>query len=170
MDFSAEIENSNGFFHSKTGHLQKKKRVFTEIETDFSAEIGNSNGFSAQKQVTSKKKKKKKKKRVFTEIVTDFLAEIENPHGSSCRITATTSQLRHPNTLGGLFQFFSKNRPQKKQKRTILHTLQTNGGGLDPPRPPPTLLTSLNKYKILFVFCTVISSRKLGLYDRKKIR
>ena len=42
--------------------------------------------------------------------------------------------------------------------------------GLKPPPPPlPTLLTSLNKYEILFVFCTVISSRKLGLYDRKKL-
>ena len=34
------------FFRPKTGDLQKKKTVFTEIETDFSAEIRNSNGFS----------------------------------------------------------------------------------------------------------------------------
>ena len=38
---------------------KKKKKVFTEIESDLSAEIGNSNVFSAQKQVVSKKKKKK---------------------------------------------------------------------------------------------------------------
>ena len=34
------------FFRLKTGGLQKKKKVFTEIETDFSAKIGNSNAFS----------------------------------------------------------------------------------------------------------------------------
>ena len=39
---------------------KKKKKVFTKIETDFLAEIGNSNVFSAQNQVVSKKKKKKK--------------------------------------------------------------------------------------------------------------
>ena len=38
----------------------KNSDVFTEIETDFSAKIGNSNVFSAQNQVLSKKKKKKK--------------------------------------------------------------------------------------------------------------
>ena len=69
--------------------------VFTEIEMDFSAEIVNPNDFFAQKQVISKKKKKKKK------VITDFSAEIENSHGSSGRITATTSQLRHPNSFGG---------------------------------------------------------------------
>ena len=50
---------------------EKKKKVFTKIETDFSAEIGNSNVFFAQIQVVSKKKKKKKKE-VFTKIETDF--------------------------------------------------------------------------------------------------
>ena len=44
----------------------KKKKVFTKIESDFSAEIENSNNFFAQNQVVSKKKKKNKKKRVFT--------------------------------------------------------------------------------------------------------
>ena len=39
--------------------------------------------------------------------------------------------------VGGCFQFFTKNRPQKHQKRAILHTSQANGGGgLEPPRPP----------------------------------
>ena len=36
---------------------------------------------------------------------------------------------------GGYFQFFTINRPQKHQKRAILHTSQANGGGLEPPRP-----------------------------------
>ena len=140
MDFSAEIENSNGFFHSKTGHLQKKKGSSLKLRRIFRPKLEIQTVFPPKNR-SPPKKKKKKKKRVFTEIVTDFLAEIGNPHGSSCRITATTSQLRHPNTLGGLFQFFSKNRPQKKQKRTILHTLQTNGGARSPP--PPTYATDL---------------------------
>ena len=52
-----------------------------------------------------------------------------------------TSQLRHPISVGGgCFQFFTKNRPQKHQKRAILHTLQANGG-LEPLRPPPGYAT-----------------------------
>ena len=47
----------------KTGDLQKKK-IFAEIRKLYLAEIENSSGFSAQKQVISKKRKKK----VFTEI------------------------------------------------------------------------------------------------------
>ena len=38
--------------------------------------------------------------------------------------------------MGGYFQFFTKNRPQKHQKRAILHTSQANGGGSSPPAPP----------------------------------
>ena len=53
----------------------KNSADFTEIESEFWAEIGNSNDFSAQIQVISKKKKKKK---VFTEIKSDFSAEIGN--------------------------------------------------------------------------------------------
>ena len=37
---------------------------------------------------------------------------------------------------GGYFQFLTKNRPQKHQKRAILHTSQANGGGSSPPAPP----------------------------------
>ena len=36
------------FFRPKTGDLQKKKKVFTEIETNFSAKIGYSNAFSGR--------------------------------------------------------------------------------------------------------------------------
>ena len=36
--------------------------------------------------------------------------------------------------MGGLF--FTKNRPQKHQKRAILHTSQANGGARAPPAPP----------------------------------
>ena len=57
-EFLGKLSNSNVFFRSKTGGLQKKKKkkkVFTEIESDFLARIGNLNHFSAQKQVVSKK-------------------------------------------------------------------------------------------------------------------
>ena len=59
------------FFCPKLGGLQKKKKVFTEIERGFSAEIGNSNVFFAPNRVVSKKKKK-----VFTEIKSGLLDEI----------------------------------------------------------------------------------------------
>ena len=72
-DISRKARKFERFFRSKSGGLQKTKKVFTEIETDFSAEIGNSNVFSAQNKVVSKKQKK-----VFTEIETDFSAEIGN--------------------------------------------------------------------------------------------
>ena len=106
--------------------MVSKKKVFTEIESEFSAKIGNSNVFSAQKQVVSKKKKKK----VFTEIETHFSAKIGNSNAFSHRITTSTSQLQHSISFGGgYFQFFTKNRPKKQQKRAILHTSQANGGG-----------------------------------------
>ena len=41
---------------------------------------------------------------------------------------------------GGYYQFFTKNWPQKHQKRAILQTLQANGG-LEPPRSPPGYAT-----------------------------
>ena len=43
---------------------------------------------------------------------------------------------------GGYFQFFTKNRPQKHQKRAILHTSQANGGARAPPAPPPGYATA----------------------------
>ena len=45
---SRKARKFNGFFSPKTGGLQKKKKVFTEIETYFSAKIGNSNAFSGR--------------------------------------------------------------------------------------------------------------------------
>ena len=60
-EISRKARKFEGFFRPKSGGLQKKKKIFAEIESDFSAEIRNSKVFSAQKQVVSKKKKKKKK-------------------------------------------------------------------------------------------------------------
>ena len=44
---------------------------------------------------------------------------------------------------GGYFQIMTKNRPQKHQKRGILHTLQANGGAR---APPPGYATDLDTY------------------------
>ena len=85
-----------------------------------------------------------KKKKVSTEIGTVFSAKIGMSNGFSGQITATTSQLRHPNSFGGgCFHFFSKNRPQKHLKRAILHTLQANGGARAPPPRPSGYATLL---------------------------
>ena len=57
---------------------------------------------------------------------------------------ATPSQLRLPIPFGGSFHFWSTNRPQKHQKRAILHTFQANWGLQPPPAPSlATLLLSL---------------------------
>ena len=47
---------------------------------------------------------------------------------------------------GGYFQFFTKNLPQKHQKRAILHTSQANGGAVAPPPPPLATLLHMIKF------------------------
>ena len=68
------------------------------------------------------------KKKVYTEIETDFSARSGCSNAFSGRFTTSTSQLRHPIFFGGggCFHFFTKNRPQKHQKRAPS----------SPPRPP----------------------------------
>ena len=105
-----------------------KNKVFTEIETDFLAKIGNSNAILAQIQVISKKKRSSpKSKRIFrpkTVIQTLFQAESRHLlHNFSTQFPLG----------GGCFHFFTKNRPQKHQKRAILNTLQANRRGSSPP-------------------------------------
>ena len=84
------------------------------------------------------------KKKVFAEIETGFSAKIRNSNAFLYRITTSTSQLRHPISFGGggCFQFFTKYRPQKHQKRAILHTSQANRGARAPLPPLATLLGS----------------------------
>ena len=68
--------------------------------------------------MVSKKKKKEKKKRSSPKLILIFRpnSEIQTFEGELFSYG------------GGYFQFFTKNRPQKHQKRAILHTSQANGG------------------------------------------
>ena len=126
--FLGKLGNSK-VFSAQNQMVYKKKKVFTEIETDFSAKIGNSNVLSAQNQVVSKKKKKKRSSPKLKLIFRPH-SEIQTFEGGCF-------------PLGGSFQFFTKNRPQKHQKRAIFHTSQANGGDRAPP--PPSWL----RYSIL---------------------
>ena len=65
------------------------------------------------------------KKKVFAKIETDFSAKFGNSNLWGGAVVL----------WGGYFQFFTKNWPQKHQKRAILHTSQANWG-LEPPAPP----------------------------------
>ena len=125
----SESSEFQTFFQPKT-RWSPKKKVFTEIESDFSAKNGNSTVFSAQKQVVSKKKKK----RSSPKLGLIFRPKSKIKNAFSHRITTSTSRLRHPfSFVGGCFQFLTKNRLQKHQKRAILHTSQVNGGAWAPP-------------------------------------
>ena len=79
------------------------------------------------------------KKKVFAEIQTDFLAKIGNSNAFSGRITASISQLRHPNSFGGgLFSFFQQNSASKAPKTCdfayfILYRPMGRGGSSPPP-------------------------------------
>ena len=61
----------------------------------------------------------------LSEIETDFSAEIGNSNGFSAQKQVVSQK--------NSFHFWSKNRPQKHQKRAILHTFQANGGARAPP-------------------------------------
>ena len=122
-EISRNARKLEGFFRSKKKKKKKKKKkVFAEIESEFSAGIRNSKVSSAQNQVVSKKKKKKKKR--------------SSPKSSLIFRPKSGIQTFEGGLFsygGSYFQFFTKNRPQKHQKRAILHTSQANGGGSSPP-------------------------------------
>ena len=121
--FSGQNWKFERFFSPKSGDLPKKKNVFSKIETDFSAKVGNSNGFSTQKQVISKKKKN----------WDGFFGQNWKFNGFSGRITATTSQLRHPNSFGGgLFSFFQQKSASKTPK-TCNFAYYTGQWGIELP-------------------------------------
>ena len=115
-------------------------RIFIVLESESHDLSKNCDGISRKprkfKHFFSPKTGGLQKKKVFIEIESDFSAKIGNSNVFSGRITTHTSQLLHPISFGGgCFQFLTKNRPQKHQKRAILHTSQANGGGHSPPAP-----------------------------------
>ena len=100
--------------------LNQFHTVCPKIETKFLGKLGNSQVFSAQNQVVSKKKKKKK----GLHRNWDWFF---GPNRKSKRLRGGCFP------MGGLFLiFFTKNRPQNHQKRAILHTLQAYATGWSP--------------------------------------
>ena len=141
--------------------LNQFHTVCPKIETKFLGKLRYLKVFSAQNQVVSKNKKIKKRSspelrlifRPKSEIQTFFPPKIRwSPKKKKKKKKRSSPELRlifRPNSEtqtfeeglfsygGGYFQFFTKNRPQKHQKRAILHTSQANGGARAPPPPPP---------------------------------
>ena len=112
------------FFRRKLGGLQKKKkkkkRSLPKLRVTFPPKS------EIQKFFRSKLGGLQKKKKVFTVIESDFSSNF-----ASSDVWGGAVLL-----LGGYFQYFTKNRPQKHKKHAILHTSQANGGGSSLPRPP----------------------------------
>ena len=107
----------------------KKKKVFTEIESDFPAEIGNSKVFSAQNQVVSKKKKKRSSPQL--RVIFRPISQIQSFEGGCFR------------TGGGAIFHFSQKIGLKSTKNIRFCILHKPMGGLEPPRPPlATLLVT----------------------------
>ena len=111
-----------------------KKKVFIEIESDFSAKIGNSDVFSAQNKVVSTKKRSSSK----LSLIFWPKSVIQTFFQAASRHILYNFSTQFSLGGGGCFQFLTKNRPQKHQKREILHTSQANGGAVAPPPPPPS--------------------------------
>ena len=139
---SSEIQT---FFCPKTDDLQKKK-VFAKIETDFSAKVRNSNVFSAQKQVISKRKKKRGLRRNW-----DWFFALRNSNAFLYRITTSTSQLRHPISFGGAVFNFLPKIGLKSTKNVRFWILHKPMGGLEPPPRALGYATGSKEYQSLVV-------------------
>ena len=143
---SQDLEKG-GFFEFSL-FLNQNYTVCPKIETEFLGKLGNSNVFSAQKQVVSKKKKRRSSPQ---------LRRILRPKSDIQTFLQATSRhvLHNFGTqfpMGGdCFQFFTKNRLQKHQKRAILHTSQANGRAPPPPSPG---------YAIVSIVATVLGNLK----------
>ena len=100
--------------------LESVSHNLSENWDEISRKARKFKGFSAQNQVVSKKKKK------------GLHRNWDWFFGQNRKFKRLRGGC-FPMGGGGYFQFFTKNRSQKHQKRAILHTSQANGGGLEPP-------------------------------------
>ena len=130
-DFLKEWENCKRPWPEFSLFLNQNHTVYPKIETEFLGKLGNSNAFSAQKQVISKKRKKK----VLTEIKTDFSGRSGHSNAFSGQITTSTSQLWHPISFGGLFSFFHQKSASKAPKACDFAYFTGQWGGSSPPPP-----------------------------------
>ena len=105
---------------------KKKKKGLRQIESDFSAEIRNSNVFSAQTQVVSKKKEKKRFSPKDSWV--RFIGQIRKfkRFRGGCFLMGG----------GGLFSIFHKKSASKALKTCDFEYFTSQWGGLEPPRPP----------------------------------
>ena len=121
--------------------------------------------------MVSKKKKKKKRSSPKLRLIFRPKSEIQiQTLFQECQTSESRHVLHNFGTQfsmgGGCFQFFTKNRPQKHQKRAILHTSQANGG-LEPPRPPlATLLLLHLSHKLKYAQCRPNQSHSLTYTSR----
>ena len=122
-DFFGRNPEFKRFFRPKAGDLQKKKRSLPKFRVIFRPKSRIQTFFSAQKQVISKKKKKKDLRQNLGRFFFRF-RNFKRMRGGLFSYG------------GGYFPFFTENRPQKHKKHAILHTSQANGGARAPPRPP----------------------------------
>ena len=156
-EISLKARKFEGFFRPKSGGLQKeKKKVFAEIESDFSAEIRNSKVFSAQSQVVSKKKEKKRSSpklslifRPKSKIQRFFPPKIRwSPKKK--RSSPKLSLIFRPNSeiqtfqgvlfsYGGAIFNFSQKIGLKSIKNVRFCILRKPMGGAPAPPPPPCL-------------------------------
>ena len=141
-EISRKARKFERFFRPKSGGLQKKKKVFAEIESNFLAEIRNSKVFFAPKQVVSKKK-------VFAEIESDFSAKFGNSNVSGGAVFL----------WGGAIFNFSQKISLKSIKKCDFEYFTSQWGGLEPPPPPlATLLVGTHYQNFDFTISSSCSS------------
>ena len=125
--------------------------LFTKIETDFSAEISNSNVFSAQNQVVSKKKNKKKRSSPNLRLSFGRNLKFKRFFRSKKKKKRSSPKLRQifrPNLEiqtfqgelffygGGVFSIFRKKSTSKPPKTCDFAYFTSQWRGSSPPAPP----------------------------------